>query len=152
MTVDEVREGWNVSDEGRGLLIRLAHAVRQLAPLAQHGSDLIALGEAWNAIEQIVGGGTVDVNVGLTVGVRQGDRKSSEGLFMGLRINEYEVVLDQLNTSYSADVGGDHFTERYDELSPGGRFNAYEVERWLQKLEEVLRFDDVKLITERDHV
>lgn len=154
MTDDEVREGWNVSPEDLGLLIRLSRALRNLAPLAQRGSDLIALGEAWAAIEQIIDGGTVDVNVGVTVGFRRGDREFSEGLFMGLRINEYEIVLDQLNTSYSSGIGGgsDHYTEKYTELSPGGSFDAWEVERWLEKLAEVQRFDDVKLGTERDHV
>jgi hypothetical protein len=77
----EVREGWSLRDEDHGLLDRIAQALRCLAPLAQHGNDLIALGESWNAIEQIIDGRTVDVNVGLSIGFRRGDRDFEEGLY-----------------------------------------------------------------------
>jgi hypothetical protein len=152
VTDREARQGWNVGDQDRGLLIRIAQALRNLSPLAESGNDLIALGEAWNAIERVIDGETIDVNVEVTAGFRRGDREFSEGLFMDLRINEYEIVLDQLNTSYSLGVGGDHFTEKYATLSPGSRFDAHDVERWLEKLAEVLRLDGVKLSTELDHV
>jgi hypothetical protein len=150
-----VREGWSLRDEDHGLLSRIAQALRCLAPLARHGNDLIALGEAWDAIEQIIGGRTVDVNVGLSIGFRRGDRDEEglfeEGLFMCFRINNEEIILDELNTSYSSDTGSDHFTRVYASRGPDRSFDDVGVEEWLA-LEEVQGFDDAQLDTERDHV
>jgi hypothetical protein len=109
------------------------------------------VGEAWDAIEAIVDGRQVDVNIGLSVGFRRGDQKFEEGLFMCLRINDEGIVLDELNTSYSADVGSDHFTRAYSTLSPDSGLDASAVENWLEKLVEVQGFDDAQLSTERDH-
>jgi hypothetical protein len=80
-------------------LIRLTKALRDLAPRARCGDDLIALGEAWSAIQQILDGCAIDVNVGLSVGFRRGSRDFEEGLFMCFRINDEVIILDELNTT-----------------------------------------------------
>jgi hypothetical protein len=148
---DEVREGWLLRREDYALLTRLAVALGRLSPLARRGNDLMALGEAWDAVEQIIDGQTIDVNVGLSVGFRRGDREFNEGLFMCFRINDEEIILDELNTTYSIDVGSDHCTRGYATLGPSGGFDEVGVEEWLAKLEEVQRFDDAQLSTARDH-
>jgi hypothetical protein len=149
---DEVREGWLLRDGDQGHLTHLTKALRDLAPLARCANDLIALGEAWGAIEQILDGRVVDVNVGLSVGFRRGDHDSEEGLFICFRINEAEIILDELNTTFSSEVGSDHFTRVYASLGPAGGFDDVGVEEWLAKLEEVQRSDDAQLDTERDHL
>ena len=111
-------------------------------PFARCGNDLIALGEALQAFEQVISGDSVDVNVGISVGFRRGDSEFAEGLFMCLRINDEEIVLDELNTSDAADVGSDHYTREYDRLSSGGSLDAWAVEQWLAKLAEVQRFSE----------
>ena len=75
-------------------MIRLTKALRDLAPRARCGDDLIALGEAWSAIQQILDGCAIDVNVGLSV-----SRDFEEGLFMCFRINDEVIILDELNTT-----------------------------------------------------
>lgn len=149
---DEGEHGWSLDENDHALLRRLAKSLRRIAPLAQRGNDLIALGEAWGAIEQLLEGQTVDVNVGLSVGFRRGDQNFEEGLFICFRINNEEIVLDELNTTYSSDVGSDHFTRDIAALRPDSGFDDVGVEEWLSKLDEVLKFDDAELSTERDHV
>jgi hypothetical protein len=167
---EEDGAGWSLRNEDRGLLNRVAQALPGLAPLAQCGNDLIALGEAWDAIEQIIESRTIEVDVELSVGFRRCDERVrsrgsadqtcasldkirlEEGLFMGLRVNNEEIILDELNTTYSSDVGSDHFTRVYASLGPSGGFDSVGVEEWLVKLEEVQSFDDAELSTERDHV
>jgi len=70
---------------------------------------------------------------------------------MCFRINNEHIVLDELNTTYSSDIGSDHFTNVYASLGPDGGFAAVGVEEWLAKLEEVRGFGDTQLSTERDH-
>jgi hypothetical protein len=117
----EFREGWSLRDEDHGHLSSLTKALRDLAPVARCSNDLIALGEAWGAIEQILDGRTIDVNVGLSIGFQRGDCDFAEGLFMCMRINDEEIILDELNTTYSSDVGSDHFTRVYASFGPAAR-------------------------------
>jgi hypothetical protein len=142
---------WPIRVEDVAPLERLVEAVRSLAPLAQCGNDLIAVGEACGAIEKILGNQIIDVDVGLTVGFRNGDPDFREGIFAGIRINANEIVLDELNTTYSSDSGSDHFTRVYASLKPGGGFEESEIEDWINKLEELQRCDDAKLGVQRDH-
>jgi hypothetical protein len=102
--------------------------LKSFAPLAQHGTDLIALGEALNAVEDILGGRSVDVNVGLEVGFRRGDSELKEGLFLGFRINDEGIILDELNTTCSSDVGSDHYTTIYAFFERGGKLDEVGVE------------------------
>jgi hypothetical protein len=133
-------------------LIRITEVLKSFAPLAQHGADPIALGEAWSAVEDILEGRSVDVNVGLEVGIRRGDSEFKEGLFLGFRINDEAIILDELNTTYSSDVSSDHYTYVYASRERSGGLDGIRVETWIAKLEEVKRFDDVQLSTHRDHL
>jgi hypothetical protein len=92
------------------------------------------------------------VNVLVSVGFRRGNEQFEEGLFMDLRINNEEIILDELITSYSSAVGSDNLTNVYASLKPSGGFDAVGVEDWLAKLDEVKGFDGARLDTERDHV
>jgi hypothetical protein len=71
---------------------------------------------------------------------------------MCFRINDEMIILDELNTTYSADIGSDHFTRLYASLGQSGGFDDVGIEEWLAKLEEVQQFDDAHLETERDHI
>src|SRR5687767_5934838 len=95
-TDDEV--GWSLTDDDRHVLDRIGSELRMAASLAQRGHDLIGLGEAWDAIERILEGQSVEVMVSVSVGIRRGDREFREGKFACLQINEEEIVLDELNT------------------------------------------------------
>ena len=48
--------GIRCNDDDLGVLMRLTQKLRALAPLTQSGADLIGLGEALNAIEEIIEG------------------------------------------------------------------------------------------------
>jgi hypothetical protein len=152
MTDRDFPARWLLRGADQGQLIRLTKALHDLAPLARCGDDLIALGEAWGAIQQILDGCEVDVDVGLSVGFRRGSSDFEEGLFMCFRINDEVIILDELNTTYSANIGSDHFTTVYASLGPNGGFDDVRIEEWLAKLEEVQGFDDAHLEIERDHI
>jgi hypothetical protein len=142
---------WPIRVQDVAPLERLVEAVRSLAPLSQCGNDLIAVGEACCAIEKILENQIIDVDVGLTVGFRNGDSDFSEGIFAGIRINANEIVLDELNTTYSSESGSDQFTRVYASLKPGGGLEESEIEDWINKLEELQRCIDAKLGVQRDH-
>jgi hypothetical protein len=124
----------------------------KLAPLARSGENLIALGEAWDAVQKIIDGSEVEINVELSIGFRSGNQDFKEGLFMCFRINNDEIRLDELHTAYSSNVGSDHFANVYAVLEPRGEFNSTGAEEWLAKLEEVRGFDNTQLETSRDHI
>ena len=143
-------ERWKIDEDDLGVLMRLAQKLRALAPLTQSGADLIGLGEALNAIEQIIEGTPVEVNV--YIGFERGDDKLAESLFLGFRVNEEEIVLDELRTRYEASIGGEHFTNVYAARGPHNRFDSCAVEDWIIQLEEVQGSDDAKLGVERHHI
>ena len=145
-------ERWKIDDDDLGVLMRLAQKLRALSPLTQSGTDLIGLGEALNAIEQIIEGTPVDVNVYISLGFERGDNKFAEGLFLGFRVNEEEIVLDELRTRYEAPIGGEHLTNVYAVRGPHNRFDSCAVEEWIIQLEEVQASDDAQLEVERDHI
>ena len=143
---------WPIRVEDVAPLERLVEAVRSLAPLAKCGNDLIAVGEVCDAIERILASEIVDVNVGLTVGVRRGDPDFEEGHFASIRINAGEIILDEMNTTYSSDSGSDHYTTVCASLEPGGGFDESGIADWMSKVDSLRSDDDAKLIVERDHV
>jgi len=142
--------GWFLAEDTRELLVRVREAVAGLAPLATSGAALIALGEVWEAIEAVIRDERIYVSVTLSVGFRRADEFCQDGLFMCLRVDSDSIVLDELNTTYSSDVGSDHFTVDYSTLSGERAFDSWEVQKWLAKLAEVLSFDDAQLQTYRD--
>lgn len=148
----DANEKWLLDEENVGLLICLCEALLGLAANAKSGNDLIAIGEALVAIRNIIDGQSVDVDVGLSVGFRRGDSDYEEGLFMCARINADNVMLDELNTTYSSDRGSDHFTRVYAWLRPDGETDTFEFNDWIDKLKEVRSCEDAQLETERDHI
>jgi hypothetical protein len=140
----------STEDEDIELLERLAKAVRSLAPFAQTGHDLIAVGEACDAIEKFLESEAVDVNVGLTFGIRRGDPGFDEGHYVRIRINACEIILDEMNSTCSSDSRSDHNMTFCAFLEPGGGFDEYGVGDWISKV-EALRTEDAKLGVERDH-
>jgi hypothetical protein len=142
---------WPIQIEDVVPLERLVEAVRSLSALAQCGNDLIAVGEACNAIERIISSEVVDVNVGLTIEFRQGDPDFQEGRFVAIRINADEIILDELNTTFSSDTGSDHYTTVCASLEPGGGFDEAGIMDWISKVESLRSDDDARLKVQRDH-
>jgi hypothetical protein len=145
---------WPVRVEDVALLGRVAEAVRALSPLAQRGNDLIAVGEACDALERIRSSTIVDVNVGLTVGIRRGKADCfEEGHFASIRVNAREMILDQMDTTYASGFGADHYTTVCASLEPGGSgLNESGVAEWLSRVDWLRGEENAKLIVERDHV
>jgi hypothetical protein len=140
---------WPTEDEDIELLDRLAKAVRSLAPFAQTGHDLIGIGEACDAIEKFLESG-IDVNVGLTFGIRRGDPDFEEGHYVSIRTNADEITLNESKITYSSGSGSDHNTIVCVSLEPGGGFDESAVGDWISKV-EALRTDHAKLSVERGH-
>jgi hypothetical protein len=145
-------EGWMLGDQAQGDLVRLGQAMRRLSSKAESSTNLIALGEAWQAIDQIIEGQSVDVDVGLSVGFRRGNDKFEEGLLMCCRVNNEELLFDELKTTWSSDVGSDHSSHTYAHLTRDGRWDSSGFNEWLDRLNEVISLDDARLETERDHL
>ena len=150
MTDDQ--DGWSLQDEDRWLLERLNKALCDLVPLARTGQDLIGIGEAVDGIECLLEGGNIEISVGLDVGFRRGTGSDEGGLFVCFHISEDEIILNELHTTYSSDIGSDHFNNGYATLDPNGHFDGDGIERWLEQLDEVKSYEDAKLDVSRDHV
>jgi hypothetical protein len=150
----EEQEGWTLTDEDKAILKRLGLAVARLRSLATCGDDLIAVGEVWQAIDYICEGegDEIDINVGLSVGSRQGDEEFNQGHFMSLRIDWEGIVLGKTDSEYSSEVGSDHSSDSYATLAPNGKFNGHAVDSWLEDLERARFQDDVQLSASRDHI
>jgi len=149
---EDDEDRWELDSEDRDRLTRLDSKLWQLTGLARSGGDLVALGEALNAIECLLRGDPIEINVGLMIGFRRGDADFEEGLFACFRINEEEVELWELNTTYSKDIGSDRSSRVFTVLRPQESFDAAGFEDWLDLLNEILKDDDAKLSTERDHI
>ena len=149
-------EGWFVTDNSRQLLLCIRGVIGDLGPLAESGDAMIALGEVWNAIDAILDDQSIEVSVLLTVGFRRSDPDDQEGfeegLFMCLRVDGDGLVLDELNTTYSKDVGSGRFTVCYGHQSVSSTLDLIDVHNWLSKLKSVRGYDDAKLAAYRDHV
>jgi hypothetical protein len=90
----------NQSADEKDILARLMVAVHAMSSRATIGRTLIAVGEVWGALESIQDGESAEINTELTLGVRHGDREFEEGLFLSIRVNEQEIILDRMITTY----------------------------------------------------
>lgn len=142
----------NQSTDDKDILARLMAAVHAMSSHATMGRTLIAAGEVWDALESIQDGESVEINTELTLGVRRGDREFEEGLFLSIRVNEEEIVLDRMITTYSREVGSDHETETIARLIPGESFDGEAMEDWLEMIEELLLDPESALSASRDHL
>jgi len=146
---------WQLSDRDRSLIEQLISAVRSLAREAESGDCLTGLGEAWAAMEGILDDeddSEIEISVQLRVGFREGDSDFEEGIFVGLDLSWEEFTLSVLHTSYSRDVGSDHWTEPYAELRKPGGFDGTEIQRWLEELREIRNDERSSLQVSRDHI
>jgi hypothetical protein len=146
-------EGWFLAADSRDLLRRIQGILGELGSLAERGSALIALGEVWEAIDSIISDSSIEVSVELTIGFRQADDDGfEEGLFMGLRIDSDGLTLDELNTTYSPEVGSDHYTVSHGEQSLDRTLDLIDVNNWIAKLRLVKNQDNAKLEAYRNHL
>jgi hypothetical protein len=149
--IEEYGDHWRLTEDDRELVDRLRAAVRSLAVVANSGCDLIAVGEAWQALDAILDAKTVEVNVELTLSFEDGDEASKDGVLFSLRVNEEEVRLDRTDTTWTKEVGSDHSGRVYAVLGREGCFASCEVEEWLEEFAAIKARDDVELSTSRDH-
>lgn len=149
---EEEAEGWTLNDADRRVLKELCYEIRMLTTFARSGYDLIGIGEAWHAMESILEGDDIEVNVGISLGVRDGDETFQEGRSVDFRIDWEGIVLDELNTSYEAGVGSDRYTVPHATLGPSGDFDSSAVAEWIEVLDEMRRDGAAKLNVWRDHV
>jgi hypothetical protein len=143
---------WKINEDDVEMLRLLSGSVYRLTSIAQSGKHLIALGEVIEAIESLLESEEIDINVGLNIGFRRGDIDFKEGLYICLRINSYEIILDELHTSYSSDVGSDHFTISYVNFTPRSNLNHLKLTEWIEMLSEISSIDETKLTVSRDHI
>ena len=144
--------GWTLTENDQGLLYHLAYALRRFTAFAEAGQDLIAIGEAIQAIELLLEGQLPEVIIRLDIGYRAGDADAAEGFFTGFRVDKHEIILDVTRTTYSSGIGSDWGTERCAVLRPRGGFPEEGVHRWTDALEAVLASGNPKLQASRDHV
>jgi hypothetical protein len=144
--------GCRLAEQDRGVLEALRRAIHSLLSLARTGIDVIAIGETVDAIENLMNGSDGEVNVGLETRFRRGEDGFEEGLFVCLRINDEEIVLDELHTTYSKEVGSDHFTVGHPTLHPRCHFDEHCVAKWIEQLQDASAWDEATLTVSRDHV
>jgi hypothetical protein len=149
---DEDSPSWQLTDADRGRLEVLRDAVRAFAATARSANDLMAVGEAWQALGAILDGEPVEVNVELSFGFRCGDDVSEGGLYVSLRVNDEEVRLSRMNTTWDIQLGSDRFTQDCAILTPEGAFYPCDGARWLQEYAAIRSRDDATLSTSREHV
>ena len=134
-----------LSDTKRDLLDAIARGLWELPRLARSGGNLIAIGEALEALEALGEGGEIEVAIDLDVGFRRGDRTFQEGQFICFQITEDEIVLNELHTSYTTETGSDWFTETYATLLTHRYFDDEAIHRRLEALDHTLAEGDATL-------
>lgn len=149
---EELDSLWKLNSEEAGAVMLLCDALRRIAGRASNGEQLIRIGEAWDALQCVLDGKDVAVDLQVSVGFRRGDEKNEGGLFMCLRVNNEEIVLDELNTQWSSAIGSDNFTNVYCRIYPCGECDTTGIYSWLEKFDEVIQADDAEITVARDHV
>lgn len=145
-------DAWQLTEDDRWLLGQMRNAVRSLAVIAPTGNDLIAVGEAWQALDAILDGEPVEVNVELSLDFPRGNDAAYVGTDLSLRVNDEEVRLNELTTTWEERIGTDHSSLDHAVLTPAGGFDTYDVGEWLERFTARRSSSDVILSTCRDHV
>ncbi len=131
----------------------LINAIQPLNRLAKSDNDLQGLREVNAALRSIaIADEVIDVNVALSVGFRSRDQDTEEGNYMSLRLNDAELTLDELSTTYSKKIGSDHETIVYIAASPHSELDFSDVQNWIEKLEMIAEFPESILAVSRDHI
>lgn len=144
-----------LTEEDRDCLNGLSNTLRMLGHRATSGNDLAGIGEAWYEVDQILDDESheIGVNLSITIGYRRGTTDFAEGRYACLTMNwEDGIVLDELVTSYSSDIGSDHSTTAYAHLTGDGGYDAEAVRAWIGLLSDLCAEDDVQIFVNRDHL
>ena len=144
--------GWTLQPEDQAAVDRLRDAIFRLASLARTGEDLIAIGEAVDALEKLLTGNEIEVNVRVDVGLRRGDETYEDGFLVCFQISKDGIELSTVATTYSSSVGSDHTSTKYAVLEPTGGSDVFQVDEWLEQLEEYSSCKDAVLSVSRDHL
>jgi hypothetical protein len=143
------QEAWSLDDSDRAVLRRLITDLRRLLSLAKTNDQIMAVGEAVDAVEKVRDGEGVEAVLTLSVGVQDGNETFSEGWFVRLGLSPAAIVLDKLNTTFSVEMGLDRHTTGYTVLKPGGGFDEAGVAAWLAELNELRRWSTAEIHGER---
>lgn len=142
-------EAWSLDDNDRAVLRRLITDLRRLLALARSNDEIIAVGEALEAVEKIRDGGGVEGDLTLSVGVRDGNESFNEGWFVRMGLSPDAIALDKLSTTYTVEMGLDRHITAYAVLKPTGGFDGDGVGQWLSELNELRRWSTAEIRSER---
>ena len=143
------QEAWSLGDNDLALLRRLITDLRRLLALAKSNDEIMAVGEMVEAVEKVRDGEGVEEVLTLSVGVQDGNEAFSEGWFVRLGLSPDAIILDKLNTTYTAEMGLDRHTTSYAVLKPSGGFDDAGVGAWLAELNELRRWSTAEIHSER---
>ena len=150
---EEIQTG--LTEDDRDCLGSLIDALRMLSHRATSGNDLAGIGEAWNEVDQILNDELheIGVNLSITVGYRRGTADFAEGRYACVTMNwEDGIVLDELITSYSSDIGSDHSTTPRARLTADGGYDIEAVLAWISLLRDLCAEDNTRISVSRDHL
>ena len=144
---------WIVDNDAIYSLRKLNKLLMKYVDLADCGQHLIAIGEVVEAIDCIIEEVEYEfLNLGLSVGFRKNYEGISEGIFYDLRINDDEFYLEKLNIQ-NLGQGTDHRTDTFFCAKHNQPFNAENINKWINGVEEMLNLEeDIKLTVSRDHI
>jgi hypothetical protein len=140
---------WSLDSNDLALLRRIIIDVRRLLAVAKSNEEVMAVSQMLKALESIRDGDGVEAVLTLSVGVQDGNPSFSEGWFVRLGLSPDALVLDKLNTTYTAEMGLERFTTSYAVFKPSGRFDDTGVGAWLAELNELRRWSTVEIHGER---
>jgi hypothetical protein len=143
------QQPWSLGENDLALLRRLITDLRRLLSLATSNDEIMAVGETVEAVERVRDGEGVEEILTLSVGVRDGNESFSEGWFVRLGLSPDAIILDKLNTTYTAEIGHDRHTTSYAVLKSTGGFDDAGVLAWLTELNELRRWSTAEIQSER---
>jgi nicotinate-nucleotide pyrophosphorylase len=142
------QQTWSLDDNDRALLRRLITDLRRLLSLAKANSEIMAVGEAVDAVEKVRDGEGLQAVLTLSVGVQDGNETFNEAWFVRLGLRPDAIVLDKLSTTYMAETGHDRHTTSYAVLKPSGGFDEAGITAWLAELNELRRWSTAEIHSE----
>ena len=141
-------ETWSLDDNDRALLRRLVTDLRRLLSLAKANKEIMAVGEAVDAVEKVRDGEGFEAGLTLSVRVQDGNETFNEARFLRLGLRPEAIVLDKLNTTYMVETGHDRHTTSFAVLKPSGGFDEAGITAWLAELNELRRWSTAEIHSE----
>ena len=149
-------DNWKLDDDSKSEIENIIELIRNhYICLADTSYKLIAIGEVWSALESIISGDDeiyIDCNTSVSIGRKVRFDGDEEGIFYELRINEQELILDKLTTTYSKSIGSDWSSKVYLNVNSGAKDFSIAIQEWMSDVLEIVTFDDTFLSCSRDHV